>query len=132
MDKNTVFANSLYRNKNIAEKLKPEGLTFKAGSHSTAVNVHVYLTIEGETPLLVWYKTVWCSNSYEFNEQKKTIGLQSGCGFYKNALLKFFVDVAHCEALEMVESYKSKEDSEAVRRERESQKIEKYKQAYAY
>ena len=44
-------------------------------SHSTATHLEIHATIHDET-LLVYYKTLWFSQSYEFNEKGRTIGFQ--------------------------------------------------------
>lgn len=75
--------------KNIKE-IFPKYFKVKLDSHSTAKGCKIYLKLDGEKPLLVWYKTNWVSSSYEFNERGKINGFQPECDFVKGELNKLF------------------------------------------
>lgn len=54
-----------------------DNFIFDYHSHSTAETLRVFLyNPETKEELLIWYKTKWCSSSYEFNEEGKIIGFQ--------------------------------------------------------
>jgi hypothetical protein len=115
----------------ILEKATPRGFKVKLDSHSTADHCSIYLTMDDEPDLLVWYKTNWCSSSYEFNEEGKTIGLQKGCEFIKPQL-DAFIDIVRHEISEKSKEFERQlEDKEKTKSEEKDMHIDKYRTAFS-
>lgn len=98
-------------------------------SHSTADHLWIYATL-GEEKLLVYYKTNWCSSSYEFNERDKIIGFQCE-GPWNEELRAYFEEVKNllAEHKEAVEDEKHEEVAEEEILKAE--KLARFTQAYS-
>lgn len=72
--------------------ITPDGFEINIRTHDTATQCHIYMVDDNGDKLLVWYKTNWVSSNYEFNEEKKIIGIQNGCNFVKPEIDKIFID----------------------------------------
>ena len=99
-------------------------------SHSTATTASIYLEVKGKDRLKVWYKTNWISNSYEFNERGKTIGIQPGCEFVSNHLKSVYEALQRHEAV--LDQERESADSKRRHDEREAyyEKVEDYKKMF--
>lgn len=99
--------------------ITPDNIEIVIHSHSTAVSCNIYLTHPDCPRLLIWYKTNWVSDNYEFNERNKTIGIQPQCGFCQDILNDLF-DSAYM----LKEQIKS--EKEATKNAEEQRKKEEY------
>ncbi len=109
----------------------PDGFKINLDTHSTATHCSIYLTMEDKPDLLIWYKTNWCSSSYEFNEQGKTIGMQSGCGFIEDKLINFVLEVEATIVGIDREQEKASQDEDLRIKTNKDALIEHYRQTYS-
>lgn len=117
-------------NENIFKSFWSKGLTISVSAHDTAVHVRVYLELEGQENLMVWYHTSWLSSCYQFNEQGKVDGIQSDCEF-AFPLLEDVINKC-IEYLDFEEKrFEQEKNKEKVLDNYKYQtKLEKYRQAF--
>lgn len=85
----------------LAESLLPSPFILWMGWHDTGHQPTIVAKANGET-LYVWRGSEWFSSIYEFNDRGHRAGLQPDFDFAKDAIDKFFADLA--EAVERREA----------------------------
>lgn len=109
----------------------PEGVSIEIRQHDTATHCHVYLKMEGESSLLIWYYTAWKGSCYDANERNNVHGMQKDCDWASHIIADIrsaFSD--ELQRKEMLDRELATVAEKAVESRRES-KIEKYRQKYA-
>ena len=72
-------------------KMLPAPLKLSSLSdHDTGCQIRITLEAPGQSTIVAWEGSVWNSSSYEFNDEKKVLGLNPKCDFMEPALTRFF------------------------------------------
>lgn len=128
---NAEIVNLLYDCK-IAKCLPEiEGVNIELDKHDTATHCHIYLLADGEDPLLIFYKTNWISDQYEFNERGKVIGIQKGCGWAEPIILNLLAEAqSRMSAIKRKQAEAEKKLADASK-SRYQAKVDTYKKLFS-
>lgn len=111
------------------DSFERDGFLFEYDSHSTASSLCVYV-VDGDDRLMVWYKTNWCSSSYEFNEAKKVIGIQPQCQFCAAALEDVFIGMLDEHNQRIDNKQAADKEHACLKKEKYSNKVQRFKDKF--
>lgn len=76
------------------QALLPAPLKIRVGSHDTGCQVYITATAEGLPEVPAWLGSIWYSEIYNFNDERKTLGLQPAFEQARDMIESFFTVVA--------------------------------------